>query len=150
MLTIYFEYSYKPLISEDIKLFENEYGIKLPDDYKKFLLLNNGGKPVKRRFKTADGTITTSIMLFFPLSDETESNLRSLYNKYKLRKIVPSNLMPIGIDPADSLICLEIGENDKVYFCDMDYFEEDNELKEEYIKLVSENFLTFLNSLYEA
>lgn len=145
-----FEYSYKPLVSEDIKSFENEYGIKLPDDYKKFLLLNNGGKPVKRRFKTSDGTITTSIMLFLPISEQTELNLKNFYNKYNLGKIVPSNLMPIGIDPADSLICLEIGGNDKVYFCDMDYFEEDDELKDEYIKLISENFLAFLNNLYEA
>ncbi|MEH6980078.1 SMI1/KNR4 family protein, partial [Bacillus pseudomycoides] len=70
-------YSYKPLASEDIRNFENKYGITLPDDYKKFLLHSNGGKPVKRRFKTVDGTITTSIMLFFPIAEETESNLQS-------------------------------------------------------------------------
>ncbi|MDM5186299.1 SMI1/KNR4 family protein [Bacillus sp. DX4.1] len=101
---IQFEYSYKPLVSEDIRNFENKYGVILPVDYKIFLLHNNGGKPVKRRFKTADGTITTSIMLFLPISEETESNLQSFYNQYNLGEIVPSNLLPIGIDPADSLI----------------------------------------------
>ena len=32
---------------QDIEAFENEYGVNLPENYKKFLLLNNGGKPVK-------------------------------------------------------------------------------------------------------
>ncbi|QUG40139.1 SMI1/KNR4 family protein [Psychrobacillus sp. INOP01] len=145
-----FEFSFKPLVSQDIEAFENEYGINLPENYKRFLLLNNGGKPVKRRFKTADGTITSSVMLFLPLSKETDSNLESFYEKYCTNKIVPSNLIPIGVDPADSLICLTISEQDKVYFCDMDYFEEDNELKNDYVNLISENFTLFLNSLYEA
>ncbi|WP_216773577.1 hypothetical protein [Metabacillus halosaccharovorans] len=51
-------------------------------------------------------------------------------------KIVLSSLTPIGIDPAESLIYVKSGEKDQVYICDMDYFEEDNELKDEYIKLM--------------
>ena len=142
-----YEFSFEPLVSQDIEAFESEYEVNLPENYKKFLLLNNGGKSVKRRFKTVDGTITSSVMLFLPLSKETDSNLESFYEKYCTNKIIPSYLIPIGVDPADSLIC--ISEQDKVYFCDMDYFEEDNELKDEYIKLVSENFTSFLNNLYE-
>ena len=149
-MEINFEYSHKELENETVKIFENEYGVTLPDDYKQFLLLSNGGKPVKRRFKTADETITTSIMSFLPISEEIEPNLGSSYNKYNLGKIVPSNLMPIGIDPADSLICLEIGGNGQVYYCNMDYIEEDNELRDEYVKFISESFLIFLDSLYEA
>lgn len=145
-----FEFSFKPLVSQDIEAFENQHGVNFPENYKKFLLLNNGGKPVKRRFKTADGTITSSVMLFLPISNETETNLESFYEKYCTNKIVPSNLIPIGVDPADSLICLTISEQDKVYFCDMDYFEEDNELKDEHVKLISENFTFFVNNLYKA
>lgn len=90
-------------------------------------------------------------MLFLPLSNKTDSNLESFYEKYCTNKIVPSNLIPIGVDLADSLICLTISEQDKVYFCDMDYFEEDNnELKDDYVKLISENFTLFFNNLYEA
>ncbi len=142
-----FEYSYGRLAEEDIKKFEDKYKIKLPKAYKEFLLTHNGGKPVIRRFKTAEGTMTSSVMLFFPLSEETELNLENYYRKYTQGSIVPSNLMPIGIDPADSLICLKIEGEDKVYFCDMDYFEEDLELKDEYILLVADNFSEFLDSL---
>lgn len=143
-----FESSFNPIINKDIETFEKTYGVILSDNYKKFLLLNNGGKPVRRRFKTADGTVTSSVMLFFPISKETDLNLESVYKKYCSNNIVPSNLIPIGLDPADSLICLTHGNKGQVYFCDMDYFEEDNELKGEYINLISENFTTFLNNLY--
>jgi len=149
-LKLNYDFTYQPLVSQDLEAFENEYDINLPEDYKEFLLLNNGGKPSKRRFMTADGSITSSVMLFLPISKGTDSNLGSFYDKYCRSKIVPSNLIPIGVDPADSLICLTISEQDKVYFCDMDYFEEDNELKDEYVKLISEKFTFFLNSLYEA
>jgi len=148
-LELNFEFTFKPLVSQDIEAFENAYGVNIPENYKKFLLLHNGGKPVKRRFKTADGTITSSVMLFLPLSKETDANLERFYEKYCTNKIVPPDLIPIGVDPAESLICLSISEQDKVYFCDMDYFEEDNELKDDYVKLISENFTIFLNNLYE-
>ena len=145
-----FEYTYKKLKSEDIEIFENDLGIMLPVAYKNFLEKNNGGKAKKRRFNTNDGSITSSVMLFFPISDETELNLKASYQKYNLGEIVPSNLLPIGIDPADSLICLELGENSKVFFCDLDYYEEDGELRPEYINLVAEDFLVFLDNLYES
>lgn len=147
LLELNYEFSFTPLVSQDIEGFENKYGINLPENYKRFLLLNNGGKSVERRFKTADGTITSSVMLFLPISKETDSNLESFYEKYCINKIIPSNLIPIGVDPVESLICID--EQDKVYFCDMDYFEEDGELKDEYVKLVSANFTSFLNNLYE-
>lgn len=148
-MTISFEYTYQNLEIDDIKRFEKNFNILLPDEYKSFLLKNNGGKPSKRRFRTSDGTITSSIMLFLPISEEIESNLNNFFTKYNLGKIVPTNFLPIGIDPADSLICLEMGGKEKVYFCDMDYFEEDDELKEEYISVVADNFTMFLDNLLE-
>lgn len=86
-MTIKFEYTLKALELDDINRFENNLNLLLPEDYKSFLLAHNGGKPKKRRFKTFDETITTSIMFFFPLSDETESNLSSVYTKYNLNLI---------------------------------------------------------------
>jgi hypothetical protein len=88
--------------------------------------------------------------MFFPLSIENEINLEEKFRSYNLVQVVPSNLLPIGIDPVGSLICLSIDGNDRgsVYHCDMDYFEEDNELREEYIRLISKSFSGFLDSLY--
>lgn len=145
-----FEYSFAPTTMEQITAFENMYKLVLPTDYKSFLIDNNGGETVKRRFDTMDETITSSIMLFLPLSQEEEQNLEQHYIKYNLSGIVPSYLLPIGIDPAESLICISLHDEDigSVYLCDMNYFHEDNELKNENIKLISKSFPGFISSLY--
>jgi hypothetical protein len=153
IMDIKFEKSFKSINKQDIKDFEMRCNISIPDDYKTFLLLNNGGKTDRRRFITRDnnkkGTITSSIMMFFPLSQETEHNLEKMYFFYNRGAIVPYNFLPIGIDPAGSLICLSIegGDAGYVYHCDLDYFEEDNELKEEFIRLIAKSFDDFVNSL---
>ncbi|MEK5505786.1 SMI1/KNR4 family protein [Paenibacillus sp. FSL P4-0113] len=150
-MNIEFEFSFKPINNQELETFEETFNLILPNDYKNFLLYHNGGKAVRRRFETKDKTITSSIMLFLPLSKEIEENLEYYYKKYNIEKIIPSNFIPFGVDPADSLICLSINGEDQgtVYFCDLDYFEEDNGLKQEYIKLVSPSFSEFLNSLFQ-
>ena len=35
-LELNFEFSFKPLVSQDIEAFENKYGVNLPENYKKF------------------------------------------------------------------------------------------------------------------
>jgi SMI1 / KNR4 family (SUKH-1) len=152
-LEINFEYSYRDITEQDIKNFEVKYNVQLPESYKNFLLSHNGGKTDRRRFTTSDenkeGIVTSSIMLFFPLSSEIENNLESMYSFYNIGSIVPGNFLPIGIDPGDSLICLAIKGDDfgYVYYCDLDYFEEDNELKEEFIRVISKDFQDFVNEL---
>jgi hypothetical protein len=150
-MNIEFEFSFKPIKNQELETFEETFNLILPNDYKNFLLCHNGGKTVRRRFETKDKTITSSIMLFLPLSKETENNLEYYYEKYNIGKIIPSNFIPLGVDPADSLICLSINGEDQgtVYFCDLDYIEEDNGLKQEFIKLVSQSFSEFVNSLFK-
>ena len=41
-----FEHSFSPVSMQDIMSFETKYNFSLPDDYKQFLLINNGGKTV--------------------------------------------------------------------------------------------------------
>ena len=152
-MDINFEYSFPAVNEKNICDFEKKYNITIPDEYKKFLLLYNGGKADRRRFTIRDdkgATTTSSIMMFFPLSQETEHNLEEMYLHYNRGNIVPENFLPIGIDPADSLICLSIKGKDRgyVYFCDLDYFEEDNELKEEYIIRMEQSFNSLVNNLF--
>ncbi|HDR8095043.1 SMI1/KNR4 family protein [Bacillus wiedmannii] len=153
-MDIKFEYVFESTNKQNIKEFEMKYNVVLPEEYKDFLLLNNGGKTERRRFtiyNSKGATITSSIMLFFPLSQEAENNLEKMYFLYNRGKVVPNYLVPIGIDPADSLICLSIAGEDAgyVYFCDLDYFEEDNELREEYIILMAKSFTDLINNLFK-
>lgn len=145
-----FEFTYRKITKNEIENFEKKFNIVLPKEFSGFLLSNNGGKAINRRFQTKDLKITSSIMLFFPLSDEIDENLENNFIKYNEKKIVPANFLPIGLDPANSLICLSIDgeQKGKVYFCDMDYYEEDNELKKEFIKPISDSFKEFMANLF--
>ncbi|OFD56203.1 hypothetical protein BWGOE4_32700 [Bacillus mycoides] len=84
-MDIKFEYVFESTNKQNIKEFEMKYNIVLPEEYKDFLLLNNGGKTDRRRFtiyNSKGATITSSIMLFFPLSQEAENNLEKMYFLY--------------------------------------------------------------------
>ncbi|MDM5154770.1 SMI1/KNR4 family protein [Bacillus sp. DX1.1] len=148
-----FEYAFPPTSPREIENFEEKYNIKLPDEYKQFLLLNNGGKAEKRRFVTNDGRkegiVESSVVLFFPLFTETKPNLEEMFNKYNLGKVVPSHFFPIGYSIGESLVCLLVEGEEKgnIYYCDMDYFEQDNGLLDEEIKFIAKDFSTFLNEL---
>jgi hypothetical protein len=72
-MEISLEFSYESLNLSEIEDFEQKINSKIPDDYRNFLSLYNGGKPVKRRFKTKDGKVTSSLMLLFPLSELMKS-----------------------------------------------------------------------------
>ncbi|EOP59966.1 hypothetical protein IKQ_06117 [Bacillus cereus VDM053] len=67
-MNLNFEYTFKQIKAEDIEIFERLNGLELPEDYKSFLLRDNGGKSNRRRFTTKDDVVTSSIMMFFPLS----------------------------------------------------------------------------------
>lgn len=158
-MNIEFEYSFKPISIQDINAFENKYKCSLPQDYKQFLLVNNGGKTNKRRkFKTSDetkeGYIISSIMLFFPLIEHDGVGVEQKYQQYNVGKIIPKKFFPIGEDPRRNLICMSLDGSDKglIYHCEMDYFDylkEGCELEQQHIKLIATSFSKFLNSLYE-
>ena len=107
-----FEFTHDSVSQQEIKEFEQTYMLTLPDSYKEFLLRNNGGKTDRRRFtatnKQTRATVTSSITFFFPLTTDAEMNLEQMYRHYNLMKVIPNHLCPIGIDAADSLICLAI------------------------------------------
>ncbi len=92
-------------------------------------------------------------MLFYPLLDEVEFNLEKNYCVYnKEGKLIPSKLLPIGIDTVENLIGISVEGNNKgaTYHCDMAYIEEDGILEIDCIRLVSRNFTEFIENLYIA
>lgn len=148
-----FEFAFHNIGQSDIYIFEEKYKIHLPEDYKNFLLSTNGGKTVNRKFNTNDptkkGKINSSIVMFFPLSNQNDMNLEDKYREFTLEAVVPSRFLPIGNDPVGNLICLSMNGNDKnsVYHCDLDYLDEDKELKDDCIRLISSGFKEFIESL---
>lgn len=152
-MSISFEYSFKPTNTEKIREFELKYNIVSPEDYKKFLLENNGGKPNIRRFQTADGIHTSSLMLLFPLSAEKEPNLVNIYKEFNMEGLIHSDFLAIGADPMENKICICIKGNNigSIYYwsLDMEEFNEDEYVPSyKYMSLVAKNFNDFINGLF--
>ncbi|PFD97138.1 SMI1/KNR4 family protein [Bacillus cereus] len=150
-MNLNFEYTFKQIKAEDIEIFERLNGLELPEDYKSFLLRDNGGKSNRRRFTTKDDVVTSSIMMFFPLSEETENNLQNYLNYYIKGNKLPSRLIPIGKDPADNIICMSIQGSDigSVYHCHTYQIKNEEELEAKFIREITSSFTEFINKLSE-
>lgn len=136
----------------DIEKFEKDEAINLPLEYKKFLLINNGGYPDRGCFNFSDGRDGSIVDVFYGISGNKIISLKSNMDEYKSR--MPSEFIPIGEDPGGNRICLSLRSIDfgKIYFWDHE-LEADTDIGEipsdENLTLISDNFSDFIESLYE-
>lgn len=118
--------------------FENTLKIKLPVEYKQFLLHHNGGHPKSDRF---DYTInndkkSSSIAYFLSICDHDNFSLSHRIQIYKDK--FSENMIPIAIDIYDNLILIELVTK-QVHFWD----HESNS-----IGFINNSFNKFLEELY--
>ncbi|WP_145045819.1 SMI1/KNR4 family protein [Paenibacillus xylanexedens] len=155
---LFIESPFPELNSKDIELFEAEYGISLPDDYKQFLISHNGGKTgSRRRFTTNDdtrqGEVESSILVFYPLTNETTENLEGKYELYTNAGVLKKVFLPIGETPRSNLVCMGVVDegNGYIYHIDLgydDYLDKKLELEPENIRLIARSFTDFINGLF--
>jgi len=93
----------------------------LPEDYKSFLRIENGGRPKPNRFSfiTKDGKREESnVHYFFALHQGKVGSIKNNFERYKNR--IVSGYIPAGIDPFGNLIILGVTEESKsrIYFWD--------------------------------
>jgi hypothetical protein len=109
----------EPNISEaDIDAFEVGLGVKLPLQYRRFLISNNGGSPTPDTIDI-DGLSgsPTDLQTFFGINRGIKtSNLSWRRDTYADR--IPNALLPIACDSGGSLFCLAISGADigKIFF----------------------------------
>lgn len=137
------------LTATDIENFEKKIKHLLPDDYKKFLLENNGGHPENCVFSYAmdDKENESLVNIFNAIYTGKTYNLLIDYEYYQEQKRIPKNMLPIADDPFGNLICLSISGKDygSVYFWD-------HELEVlrpafENLFLISDSFQDFIDNL---
>lgn len=139
------------LKSADLDLLEAELGSRLPDDYRGFLLQQNGGIPDPRvRFKRDGGTETVG--LFFQLgSDINDGGVRR--GLFELREIGVDGYLPIAYATNDTDICIAFKEDaGAVYITEYEYktvFQSDRARVSAAMMKVSNSFTEFLASLSE-
>lgn len=104
---------------QQLQQLESRLLTPLPNDYKRFLLKWNGGKPNLDRFVVPGWpNQATVVNRFFAVHTGKYSNLEKEIRDYRDR--LPQGIIPIAEDPFGNLICLGL-ENEQrgsVYFWD--------------------------------
>jgi cell wall assembly regulator SMI1 len=124
-----FTNSNQQLTLDELKAFEEQFNINLPNDYKKIVLEYNGGYPEKEYFHGAGIYFTP--MKYGEYTTETTIEL--------INDILPNGFFPFA-DYCGVVICLSLEDDDnfgKVY-----YFYEDGEIEE-----VAESLDAFMSEL---
>lgn len=148
--------SAEKLRAEDITEFENEVGIKFPDDYKAFMFESNGGSPKEDWlydfFDEVTETENTSVIReFFSLFKDDSvkmSDLRRIYKIMTYEETIPADMLPIDDDSGGNVIGISLNKDDfgYVYFINHEYDDLDTGY---FVKSkIAESFSAFLDSLY--
>ena len=129
MSPVRFEDGYAPLNAKALDDFERSNGVKLPDDYRAFLLSSNGGRPRPDRFVyLRDGEADRSaVACFLGIHGGEHNRLDRDLKIYRGR--LPGSLLPIATDPFGNVIALGLAgaEAGKVYFWDHELEADDGE-----------------------
>ena len=138
---------------EEIQQFEARWKVKLPEDYKLFLLESNGGAPTPRTFHVPRWELEGSALDFFHgFHDEPYSRLERAFEVYTDR--IPADLLPIGRDAFGNIVCIgwKGKRKGKIYFWDHeDELDENGLFVQDYrnVYLVANSLQEFLDKLEE-
>src|SRR5262249_16068682 len=96
--------------------FERDTGLRIPDEYRDFLLCQNGGAPVKRNVTFGKKAYQDTVLrMFFGVSGA--SNLAIILALYPYP--IPSNTFPIASDEFGNLILIsQHGKTNPILFWD--------------------------------
>jgi hypothetical protein len=137
-----------PLQESDLIKIEEALGYPLPLQYRDFIKQYNGGRPTPHRFSTVDEKIESGVKYFFSNSNEA-ANLLSEINEFTLDGIIPRNLFPIAITPAENRLLLSGAGEDVgcVYYWSWDEEPEVETCSYKYMRKVANSFNDFLSKL---
>jgi hypothetical protein len=109
------------LTEETLQLVEQKYECRLPDDYRQFLLKNNGGFPLPEcvTFDEAGRKTAADVFCFLAIGDERPWASME-WNRETYSGRLPKNTLPIARDSGGNLWLLNVGPENtgSVYFWD--------------------------------
>lgn len=111
-----------PITEADIQAVEQQLNVRFPDDYRRFLLAHNGGRPEPDVFDIFDDDLAfqSSMVNWFYCIDPTDYNYDILKNAEVFKGRMPPEFIPIGEDPGGNQICLVVSGDDRgmIFFWD--------------------------------
>ncbi len=142
--------SQEPISEREIVDLESKCRIKLPVDYRDFLLKYNGGRPEPNCFDFKNTDDGSDVKLFYGFRKNYEYNLGKQIELRQNR--LPIDLFPIAEDSGGNVICIGIrGEySGKIYFWDHELEADAGEVPDfSNITLIADSFQEFLDGLYD-
>ncbi len=106
---------YEKITVEDLEKFEIKYNVKLPKQYKNFLVEFNGGYPQKSGFEISKEEGKSLVNRFYGIGD-MKCNLGQVFEY--LDGELPEGFISIGDDPGGNEICIGVNSEyyEKIYF----------------------------------
>ena len=108
---------------KEISDFESRWGIVLPDSYRNFLLLNNGGVPTPDTIEILNLLNSpTDVQVFFGIGRSVESSDLS-WNMELINERCPElNVLPIACDSGGGIFCLQMEGSAAggILYCDIE------------------------------
>ena len=136
------------LSDQILKVLERYWELKLPDPYRNFLLLNNGGEPKTSYFSFKNGNGGSDVRFFLGIYPDKDNDLLNHLKIYKGR--LPQNVFPIAYDSGGNLILISVKGPDrgKVYFWDHEMESGEGE-EPDYsnLTLIADSFTEFIENL---
>lgn len=132
-----------------IPAIEKRLGFSLPNEYRDFLKISNGGSPVPDAVKY-EGEYFDYVSMFYSVRRNAYSN--DLFrNIEEYRELIPSHYLPIGESPGGDVFCLSLKNEDygAVYYWNHEEANYDGEPWEMNMIKLAASFNEFLDSLYE-
>ena len=90
---------------------EKERGVKIPDNLKKLVIEANAATPDKYKFMVGSEERVLGAILSF---NKNEEDTDTVYTA--LEVIDDANLFPFAIDPFGNYICMNLGDNEVVFW----------------------------------
>ncbi len=140
----------RTLKPSDIDYIEKELQISLPDNYKAFLLMHNGGIPSPDAFpiQGMKDNPVGGIQVMFGIDQHIESsNLGWNYRTFQGR--LPTNLFPIACTGSGDLICLVLWGDDAGAVVFWDSCAETEPPTYQNVYRVADNFNAFIASIHQ-
>jgi cell wall assembly regulator SMI1 len=152
-MTVRIDESEASISASELEAIEKKLGIHLPDQYRSFLLVHNGGRPTPSifRYRNEAGPYTDSeVDWFLAIQSKDYNDFETYYDRYKIHRIrMPTELVPIADDPGGNVICIVVDgpKLGAVYFWD---HEEEQDLPSyKNVHLIANSFDEFMNLLSE-
>jgi cell wall assembly regulator SMI1 len=138
----------KPGTSEEnIESLEKSVGVKLPNDYRRFLTEQNGGRCRECTVKLPTGE---RVVLICFLAEETPLDTESIdFVRTTISDRLPGDLIPIAREPFGNFFVLDLNKNmfGHILFWDHELSPEHESPSREACLHVTESFTDFLSSI---